>query len=137
LTVVGIFESSISELDRALAQMPLRRFQDIFSMEGDVHRAVINTSDLEQVPAVKLAINELLTGTSAARVRDWDTLQPELKQTIQADMASSSFIYLVLIVLVAFSVLNTQLMSVLERTREYGIMLALGLTPGKLGRLVL
>jgi ABC-type lipoprotein release transport system permease subunit len=45
--------------------------------------------------------------------------------------------YGVLIVLVAFSVLNTQLMSVLERTREFGIVLSLGLTPGQLGRLVL
>jgi putative ABC transport system permease protein len=44
--------------------------------------------------------------------------------------------YAVLIVLVAFSVLNTQLMSVLERTREFGTVMALGLTPGRLGRLV-
>ena len=39
--------------------------------------------------------------------------------------------------LVAFSVLNTQLMSVLERTHEFGIVMSLGLTPGRLGRLVL
>lgn len=137
LTVVGIFESNITELDRAVAQIPLQNFQDIFSMQGEVHRAVITTYDLEQVPAVEQAVSQLIADTSSARVLDWDTLQPELRQAIQADMASISFIYLVLIVLVAFSVLNTQLMSVLERTREYGIMLALGLTPGRLGRLVL
>jgi ABC-type lipoprotein release transport system permease subunit len=45
--------------------------------------------------------------------------------------------YGVLVVLVAFSVLNTQLMSVLERTREFGVVMALGLTPGRLGRLVI
>jgi ABC-type lipoprotein release transport system permease subunit len=45
--------------------------------------------------------------------------------------------YIVLIVLVAFSVLNTQLMSVLERTREFGTMMALGLKPSRLSRLVM
>jgi ABC-type antimicrobial peptide transport system permease subunit len=45
--------------------------------------------------------------------------------------------YGILVILVAFSVLNTQLMSVLERTREFGIVMSLGLTPGRLGRLVL
>jgi ABC-type lipoprotein release transport system permease subunit len=45
--------------------------------------------------------------------------------------------YAVLIVLVAFSVLNTQLMSVLERTKEFGIVMSLGVSPGRLGRLVL
>jgi ABC-type antimicrobial peptide transport system permease subunit len=40
-------------------------------------------------------------------------------------------------VLVAFSVLNTQLMSVLERTKEFGVAMSLGVSPGRLGRLVL
>ncbi len=70
-------------------------------------------------------------------VHDWDALLPGLKQAIQADFVSAWFMYGVLIVLVAFSVLNTQLMSVLERTKEFGIVMSLGVTPGRLGRLVL
>ena len=66
-----------------------------------------------------------------------DALQPGLKQAIQADLASAWFMYGVLVVLVAFSVLNTQLMSVLERTKEFGIIMSLGLTPRRLSRLVL
>jgi ABC-type lipoprotein release transport system permease subunit len=70
-------------------------------------------------------------------VPDWTLLEPGLKQAIQADMGSSFFMYFILVILVAFSVLNTQLMSVLERTREFGIVMALGLKPGRLGRLVI
>lgn len=60
-----------------------------------------------------------------------------MKQAIQADISSAFFMYAILVVLVAFSVLNTQLMSVLERTREFGIVMALGLRAGRLGRLVM
>ncbi len=142
LTVVGIFESNITELDRALAQMPLQSFQSVFSMRDEIHRVVIMTRELEQVPLVEAEITRLIDRyleekQPDIRVLDWDALQPELKQSIQADMISSWFMYGLLIVLVAFSVLNTQLMSVLERTREYGIMMALGLKPGRLGRLVM
>ena len=45
--------------------------------------------------------------------------------------------YAILVVLVAFSVLNTQLMSVLERTKEFGIVMSLGVTAPRLGRLVM
>ena len=70
-------------------------------------------------------------------VHDWDALQPGLKQAIKADMSSAFFMYGILVILVAFSVLNTQLMSVLERTHEFGIVMSLGLKPGRLGRLVM
>jgi ABC-type antimicrobial peptide transport system permease subunit len=52
-------------------------------------------------------------------------------------MTSAWFMYAVLIILVAFSVLNTQLMSVLERTREFGVIMALGIKPRRLAVLVL
>jgi len=52
-------------------------------------------------------------------------------------MVQNWFTYIILIVVVTFSILNTFLMSVLERTREFGIMLALGATPWRLGGLVL
>ena len=72
-----------------------------------------------------------------AATLDWDELNPGLKQAIQADMSSAWFMYAVLIVLVAFSVLNTQLMSVMERTREFGVISALGVRPRRLAGLIL
>jgi ABC-type antimicrobial peptide transport system permease subunit len=79
----------------------------------------------------------MLSGRDKLVVLDWEQLQPGLKQAIQADFTSAWFMYGVLIVLVAFSVLNTQLMSVLERTREFGVMMALGVKPARLGSLVI
>ena len=135
-TVVGIIDSGTTELDRSVAQLPLGYFQDIFAMGDHVHSVVVDVDDLDHVAPLKRQIQSL-TGDENLRVLDWDELQPGLRQAILADITSAFVMYAVLIVLVAFSVLNTQLMSVLERTREFGVMMALGLSPGNLGRLVL
>ena len=134
--VTGIFESGIAEVDRSMAQLPIGYFQNLFGMEGRGHNIVINAPDLSQVPAVMQAVAALLADRDSLVVLDWESLQPGLKQAIQADFTSAWFMYGVLIVLVAFSVLNTQLMSVLERTREFGVMMALGVKPARLGSLV-
>jgi ABC-type lipoprotein release transport system permease subunit len=135
--IVGIFDSGVVDIDRNIAEIPLLLFQDTFFMEGAGHQVVIVADDIDAVPMIKAQVQSLLPDTGDLLVLDWDELQPGLKQAIQADMGSSFFMYFVLVILVSFSVLNTQLMSVLERTREFGIVMALGLKPGRLGRLVL
>ena len=137
VTVVGIFESGIQDIDRTIAEMPLGLFQDVFYMEGAGHQLVINAPRLAEADELQHRVESLLPADEDLVVQSWDALQPGLKQAIQADMSSAFFMYGVLVILVAFSVLNTQLMSVLERTREFGIVMSLGLTPGRLGRLVL
>jgi len=137
VNVTGIFDSGMPDLDRSFVQMPLALFQEVFAMDGHAHEIVFKLSDLEQVSRVKAEIVQQLPAASDLRTYDWDELEPSLKQAIQADLAGAWFMYGILIILVAFSVLNTVLMSVLERTREFGITMALGLTPERLGRLIL
>ena len=137
VNIVGIFDSGINDFDRGIAEIPLGTFQEMFFMQGTAHQVVINGGDLSQVESLEKRVEQLLPAQQNLVVHDWNALQPGLKQAIQADISSAFFMYAVLVVLVAFSVLNTQLMSVLERTREFGIVMSLGLTPGRLGRLVL
>ncbi len=92
---------------------------------------------LAAVPAMLEPLKAMIDGQDGLVALDWETLMPGLKQAIQADMTSAWFMYAVLIILVAFSVLNTQLMSVLERTREFGVIMALGIKPRRLAFLVL
>jgi ABC-type lipoprotein release transport system permease subunit len=135
--IVGVFDSGVNDIDRNIAEIPLGLFQDTFFMEGAGHQIVVVGDGLDAVPAIQSKLQNLLPAGSDSLVLDWDNLQPGLKQAIQADIGSSFFMYFILVILVSFSVLNTQLMSVLERTREFGIVMALGLRPGRLGRLVL
>jgi len=134
--VKGIFSSGSQELDRSLAEVPLAYFQDAFAMGERGHVIALAVPDLAAVPALLGPLRGMVGDRKELVVLDWEALMPGLKQAIQADMTSAWFMYGVLIMLVAFSVLNTQLMSVLERTREFGVIMALGIKPRRLAMLV-
>lgn len=106
-------------------------------MEGAGHQVVASAATLDDAELLQPRLAAALPADTNLIVHGWDVLQPGLKQAIQADMSSAFFMYGILVILVAFSVLNTQLMSVLERTHEFGIVMSLGLKPGRLGRLVM
>jgi ABC-type antimicrobial peptide transport system permease subunit len=59
-------------------------------------------------------------------------LMPGLVQSIKLDLVSGLIMYVILIVVVAFSILNTFLMAIFERTKEFGVLMAIGMSPGRL-----
>jgi len=135
--VVGIFESGNPELDRHFVQLPLATFQDVFSMGSDAHAIVLSGLDLRTLAQAATRVEARLPKDQDLVLRHWEELLPGIKEAIQADMVQNWFTYIVLIVVVTFSILNTFLMSVLERTREFGVMLALGASPYRIGSLVM
>jgi ABC-type lipoprotein release transport system permease subunit len=135
--IVGIFETGAVDIDRNIAEIPLGFFDDVFYMNGAGHSVVLVTPGLSFVEDYRSRTEALMPDEDGLVVHDWDALEPGLQQAIQADISSAFFMYGILVILVAFSVMNTQLMSVLERTHEFGIIMSVGLTPGRLGRLVL
>jgi ABC-type lipoprotein release transport system permease subunit len=135
--VVGIFETGMPDLDRQLIQVPLGMFQEVFSMGNHAHVIVIGGASLDAIETVQRKVVAALPAGADLRVRGWPELIPGLKQLIEADTVQNWFTYIVLIVVVTLSILNTFLMSVLERTREFGILLALGATPRRIGGMVL
>ena len=137
LTVTGIYASGIQEMDRSFAEIPLGYFQEMFAMGDHGNSIAVAVESLDHVAAELINAQQAISGRDGLLVIDWNDLHPGLKQAIQADLSSAWFMYGVLIILVAFSVLNTQLMSVLERTREFGVITALGIKPRQLASLVM
>jgi ABC-type lipoprotein release transport system permease subunit len=137
LTVTGIFESGSQDMDRSFAEIPLGYFQEMFAMGDHGNSIAVAAGSLDEVAGGVETARRVIENRDGLLVVDWNQLHPGLKQAIQADMSSAWFMYGVLIILVAFSVLNTQLMSVLERTREFGVITALGIKPRKLASLVM
>ncbi|MCW8999422.1 MAG: FtsX-like permease family protein, partial [Kangiellaceae bacterium] len=135
--VVGIFKSGSNDLDRFFAEIPLRTFQNTFSMGASAHTITIVAKSVEEQPQLLDALNDAIKGRNDVVVVGWEQLVPGLKEGIQIDKVSG-FIFLgILIAVVVFSILNTFLMSVLERIREFGLMLALGLKPRRIAGLMM
>jgi len=140
MTVEGIFSSGQDVLDRSSMQITLKDFQDIYAMRGAVHEVIILGKSLNAVQKIKeMVAAEIrkIDNNHHLAVLDWMELLPGLVEGIQMDMYSGLIFYLILVIVVAFSILNTFLMSIFERTREFGVMLAIGTTPGRLMKLLL
>jgi ABC-type lipoprotein release transport system permease subunit len=109
-------------------------------MQSAVHQVVAVADSLDDVAEVKEAVKSGI-GNMIKRdhqvVLDWMELMPGLVEAIKMDLVSGFIFYLILIVVVAFSILNTFLMSILERQKEFGVLLAIGTTPGRLTKLLL
>ncbi|HEV2364022.1 MAG TPA: FtsX-like permease family protein [Caulobacteraceae bacterium] len=135
LKLVGVFHTGVAELDRQLAEMPLARFRDDFDLGAGANLIALAGPSLSAVNADLPRLRALAAGRGAS-VQDWGALQPGLKQAITLDFSIGLLWYASLVVVVVFIILNTLLMSVLERTHEFGALLALGMRSDLIGRVL-
>ncbi|MDE0645068.1 MAG: FtsX-like permease family protein [Gammaproteobacteria bacterium] len=123
--VGGIFESGNTELDRTIVHVPIELFNEVFEMSNTIHRVVIMVSNPLAMKGIERDINHLLK--SDQKLRNWQELMPEINESITLDRISNGIVYSVLIVIVVLSIANTFTMTMFERTREFGILRALGM----------
>ncbi len=138
--IKGIYSSGLDAFDRNAIHIPLKLFQDIYSMQGAVHQVVVVAKSLKDVSEIKKTVSAGIKNIDKKHfltVLDWEALMPGLRQAIEMDLVSGIIYYLILIMVVAFSILNTFLMAIFERTQEFGVLMAIGTSPGRLTRLLL
>ena len=134
LQVVGIYHSGVPDLDRTILEMPLARAQDAFAMQGAANTIALAGPSLGVGGRRRLPrAGRRSPRRGAPRIRDWQALEPAMRDMIDLKYTTALVFYASLVLVVAFIILNTLLMSVLERTREFGMLLALGMRPGQIG----
>jgi putative ABC transport system permease protein len=136
-TVVGLLRLPEANFERRFAAIRLDDAQAFFAFPGRVTEVALRARSADDVAPVVASLRERLPELGQqVEVHPWYELLPELEQMILLDDAQMYITLVILVIVVAFGILNTILMSVLERRRELGVMLALGLRPAALYRLV-
>jgi putative ABC transport system permease protein len=134
--IVGIADSGDDVSDRSSCYLHIQDAQSFLVLEGRIHEIVLILSDLGEVNRVIETLKKALQGRKL-EVTPWQEVARSFYQAMRADQQGMWIMIFVVVLIVAVGVLNTVLMSVLERTREYGLLKAIGTRPNQLFRLVL
>jgi len=135
--VTGLFQTGAIEIDGAMAVLPLQAAQEILGYQSDeVSLLAVTLSDQRNSYLLRDQLQKMAAFKNV-EVLNWQQTQPELAGMIAIDKSSNYISQLLIAMLVAAGILNTMLMSVLERKREFGVMMALGMSPRNLFLLVM
>lgn len=134
--ISGTVKTGSGEFDRGSVFMGLAKLQELLAMEDRINVVAVATEELDHVAAVRNRLNQFLNEKELVAL-SWEEVMPELKQMIELDNVSGILMLAILVIVVAFGILNTVLMSVTERFREFGISLAMGMPQSTLVILVI
>ena len=133
--VVGIMDLPNPTLDRGLALISLADAQRFFVYGNRLSEIVIRAAPSSDAEALAAQLADSLD-PDRTEAHPWQEVMPELAQSMILDKAGMYLMLLILVVVVAFGIFNTILMAVLERKKEFGVVLALGLRPRAIFRTV-
>jgi len=134
-TVAGLLDAGAEEIDKNLALITLNAARDLLVLTGRISEIAIKAASLEEVDETVRALRRAID-PKQFEVLSWKEISPMTYQWMQFDQVFTGLILVIVLLIVSTGILNTVLMSVLERKREFGIMAALGTRPGQIVFLV-
>jgi ABC-type lipoprotein release transport system permease subunit len=129
-TVAGMFHTGLDAADRGVVLMSLPSLQELLHLAPTrIHEVGVKLNDITAATSVAAALEVRLGKTLPVRVRAWPELAPELASYVQFNRGITFVLFFIFFLLAVIGVMNTMLMAVFERTRELGMLMALGMRP--------
>jgi putative ABC transport system permease protein len=139
--VAGIFRTGVPEVDRGVVQLPLSTAREWLELGEDATSvsAILTSDNRTREISVQIRQHLAAAGTTEERlaVRPWWEAMPDLYAGLRADAVQTYIMLIILLAIVALAVVNSVLMAVLNRTREFGVLRALGLSRPSVGWMVM
>jgi len=135
--VCGLLDTGVRDVDARLLLVRRQGLSRIIGRDDAAHEVAMILKDHRRIEAVYPAIKEAAAGVPGAEALTWKEAMPELHDMIQFDNVGGLIIYAFLFLLVGIGTVNTLLMSVVERKREFGVLRAVGLEPAGVTKMVM
>ena len=135
-TVSGTLKSIGEVLDRGGVIMHIQDLSELLVLDGKIHEIAIRLNEPENLDEASGILDNALDAEEH-KVQSWKKLFPELSEYLRLSSSSMAIVLFIIFAVASLGIVNTQLMSLFERTREVGIMRALGLKPFSVALLVL
>jgi ABC-type lipoprotein release transport system permease subunit len=131
-TVAGLFHTGLDAMDRDLVLMPLASLQELLRLPpGGIHEVGIklHEDDITAATTAAAALDARLSKTLPVQVQAWPELAPELADYVQFNRRVTFILFFIFFLLAVMGIANTMLMAIIERTRELGMLMAVGMRP--------
>lgn len=125
--IVGIFKADLSATEEQFVFMDLQNTQAFLKLQNQISEIEIVGEDFRTLESLQNDIGKYVD--SPAELLRWDELQPWLASMLDVMDGFTLVWMLVVFIALSFGLINTLVMAVFERTREFGLMLALGMKP--------
>jgi len=135
LQVSGIFATGDQVHDNSLVLVPLPWLQQLLVLPDRLHEIAIKIAEPLQAATIARQLEPRLP--AGLEIHDWGALLPEMREVVASFDVSRLIIVTILYIATGLGILNTFFMSVIERTREFGVLMAVGMRPGQVRLLVL
>jgi lipoprotein-releasing system permease protein len=122
--VVGVFSTGMYDYDSVFSYVALDQAKQMYGMENAVTGVAVKVDNVDRAPAVAREIREMFKGRYL--VQDWLQLNRNLFQALQTEKFVMAIILFLIVLVAALNIVNPLTMVVIEKTKEIGILKAMG-----------